>query len=274
MHPVERFFISLRHSDGLKNKKWLWDMVRPIYDKTVTVFGRQGLERNINGTDRILISPESRGLRETYEEACWKSMMEAVCEGDTVLDIGAFIGLYTVAFACRVGPRGRVIAFEPDEENYKLLLEHLRLNRVTDRVEAVPAAAGETEMIVQLSRDGSQTHVSKQDQQPDASVQCKTVDSVIGEAKINLVKIDVEGYEEHVVRGATKLLSDPLRKPRKLYIEVHPYAWHNHGTTDRSLLSLLRSFDYVARDLDGRPVERIERYGEIVCHLDGGREPE
>ncbi|HET6266671.1 MAG TPA: FkbM family methyltransferase [Acidobacteriota bacterium] len=245
-------------------------MVRPIYDKTVTVLGRQGLERNINGTDRILISPESRGLGEAYEEACWKSLMKEVREGDTVLDIGAFIGLYTIAFASRVGPTGRVIAFEPDPDNYRLLLEHLRLNGVAERVEAIHAAAGETVTIVQLSRDGSQTHVSTQGQ--DATVECKTVDSVIRDAKIDVVKMDVEGYEEHVVRGATKLLSDPQRKPRLMYIEVHPYAWPNHGTSDRSLLSLLRSFGYAAEDLNGESVERIDRYGEVVCRLSEGRE--
>ena len=75
----------------------------------------------------------------------------------------------------------------------------------------------------------------------------------------------MEGYEELVLEGARELLSDYLRKPRAIYIEVHPYAWPAVGTTSESLLDLLEEHAYAAYFLTGEPVEKIERYGEIVA---------
>jgi hypothetical protein len=72
-----------------------------------------------------------------------------------------------------------------------------------------------------------------------------------------------------VLQGARELLSDDLRKPRLIYVEVHPYAGSGPGTTSGSLLGLLHEHGYTAHFLSGDPVTKIERYGEIVAGVVG-----
>jgi hypothetical protein len=68
-----------------------------------------------------------------------------------------------------------------------------------------------------------------------------------------------------VLRGAKSLLRTPERKPRAVFIEVHPYAWASLGTNSDSLLRLLNEAGYRVQTLEGAPVRSIERYGEIVA---------
>ena len=142
MHIAERASIAIRHNPFLKRAGWLWDGVRPLYDQVIAYVGRNGLERIINGTDRILIAPEVRDLPETYEPDVWRSLMEEVRPGDIVADVGTFIGLYAIALAKRVEGTGRVIAFEPEERSFSILREHVKLNGVEERVELIRAAVG------------------------------------------------------------------------------------------------------------------------------------
>lgn len=271
MRSIERACIAIRHVEYLKGANWLWDGVRPLYDQVIAYIGRNGLERIINGTDRILIAPEARDLPEQYEPDVWRSLMEEVRPGDVVADVGTFIGLYTIALAKRVGGMGRVIAFEPDPGNFSILKEHVKLNGVEEKVDLIQAAAGAKNGYVNFISRLSESHVAtgsanETKENGSQKVKCITLDSIFAGQRLDLMKIDVEGYEEVVLRGASELLSDPARSPRAIYIEVHPFAWPGIGTTGESLLGFLAKFNYEARDLNSKRVERIEQYGEIVAY--------
>src|ERR1700716_4361008 len=114
MNPIEKASAWIRHLPLIERADWLWERVRPLYDRAVAHLGRKGLERLLNGSDRILVSPEARGTPETYEPDVWRVLMAEIRPGDTFVDVGAFIGLYAVAVGLRLGRRGRVVAFEPD----------------------------------------------------------------------------------------------------------------------------------------------------------------
>ena len=86
---------------------WLWNMVRPIYDSVVNTVARRGLERVMNGADRILIDPKYRALAEVYEPEVWTHLMSNVKSGDVIADVGAHIGLYALPLAKRVSTRSR-----------------------------------------------------------------------------------------------------------------------------------------------------------------------
>ena len=77
--------------------------------------------------------------------------------------------------------------------------------------------------------------------------------------------MDVEGFEENVLRGAEVLLSDNNRKPRTIFIEVHPYNWHLCGTTSDSLINSLTKNRYDVLDLKNQRVSKIDWYGEIIA---------
>lgn len=270
MHRSERFFLKVRHSAALEDLSWLWSAVRPIYDRITSITSRRGLERVINGTDRILISPEVRDLPETYEPDVWKCLMQEVQEGDTIVDVGAFRGLYAIALANRVGSAGHVIALEPDRVNFSILKKNVTLNSVGDRVETIQAAVGEKAGLVNFSSNLSESHITAASPtlpngNDSSTVKCITLDSLLESRSIDIMKIDVEGYEEKVLTGASEILGDPDRKPRAMFIEVHPFAWQEVGTTSESLLELLSNGGYEVLSLDGQPLRVIKEYGEIVA---------
>jgi FkbM family methyltransferase len=236
----------------------------------VELLAREGLERVINDTDRVLISPKYRGISEVYEPAVWHQLMQEVRPGDVVADVGAFIGMYTIALARRVGPTGKVLSFEPDPGNFAWLRKHVVLNGMSARVALIDAVVGASEGDVPFAIGRSlESRVADLVDTSKAAniemVRSTTLDAALGESRLDLLKIDVEGYEQAVLQGAAGLFSDDTRKPRSVFVEVHPYAWSRIGTTSRSLLRLLEDSGYAPLTLSGERLKCIEEYGEIVA---------
>jgi FkbM family methyltransferase len=269
MKTVEKVSTWLRHLPQLERADWLWDPLRPIYQRAVNQFGRNGLERIINGSDRILISPRARGVPEKYEPDVWRALMGELRAGDTFVDVGAFIGLYAIGVGLRLQGSGRVIAFEPDIHNFLLLQEHVRLNGLDGQVELHQAAVSDKDGKFQFLADGSsEARLVSSNRTDTTIVDVVMLDSAFEGKRIDILKIDVEGYEEIVLRGANRLLRTPGLKPRVIFIEVHPYAWAPLRTGSDSLLSLLNDAGYLVESLDGVPIRSIERYGEIVARTE------
>jgi FkbM family methyltransferase len=214
-----------------------------------------------------LISPRFRGITEIYEPEVWNHLMAEVQPGDIVADVGAFIGLYTIALAKRVGSSGKVVAFEPDPVNFAALKAHVELNGVSDWVELIQAAVSAQDGFVSFQTGrASESHISQVSGNGTRMVRCVRLDTIFSDRELDIIKIDVEGNEEEVLKGALNLLQDYRRSPRAIYIEVHPYAWPAIGSSSASLLALLAECNYRGFTLDGRRLEQIERYGEIVAH--------
>ncbi|HSS19401.1 MAG TPA: FkbM family methyltransferase [Pyrinomonadaceae bacterium] len=270
MNIEERIAFAIRHNRHLGNAQWLWNYVRPIYDRLSGFTGRKGLPRNINGTDKILVAPRWRMISEEYEPEVWRALLGEVRPGDVIADVGSYVGLYAVALAKRVGATGRVIAFEPESSNHQALKEHIELNKVVDRVTLVRAAVGDRRGFVEMSSNLDSSHVSGSvvtaTDSASAAVPCVTLDEFFADQKLDLLKIDVEGFEEKVLQGAASLLTDAARSPRVIFIEVHPYAWPDVGTTSESFLQRLGQFGYRVQELSGERTQRIENYGEVLAY--------
>ena len=265
MAMIERLTGAIRHNRALRNADGLWNLLRPTYNRWIgRLYGKRGLRRVINATDEVFLSPSQRNGSSVYEPDVWPRVMAALREGDTFVDVGAFVGLYAVACAKRVGPRGKVVAFEPNPENLRSLREHVVLNGVEDRVEirneAVGAAPGTTQIVL----NGIESRIASGDSAGFA-VPLVTLDLALPEAAVHVLKVDVEGFEEHVIAGARSLLTAPGRRPRAIFVEVHPFAWQSAGTTSASMLQILRECGYRAETLEGQPVSAIIEYGEIVA---------
>ncbi|MBI1761474.1 MAG: FkbM family methyltransferase [Acidobacteria bacterium] len=265
MHVAEKILLSVRHHKLFERAHWLWDGVRPLYDWAVSLTNKNGLQRIINESDRILILPRFRQMGEVYEPDVWQRLMSEIKPGDRVADVGAFIGLYTIAIAQRVGARGQVTAFEPDPINHLALQKHVSLNHLDNRVQCVKAAAGAIDGMVYFDAQGITGHVTESATSTTSSVTCVTLDGLFPKQRLDVLKIDVEGYEEHVLRGAAGLLSDAQRRPRVIYIEVHPYAWSEAGTTSDSLLGVLAEHGYDVEKINGEKVSFIDWYGEVIA---------
>jgi FkbM family methyltransferase len=265
MRSIEKWCLALRHNKYMDQADWAWNIIRPIYDGMVSLAGKHGLQRFMNGTDSILINPQFRCLGERYEPEVWRSLMKEIKPADTFADVGVFIGLYTIAVAKRVGSAGRVVGFEPDPSNYLAAREHVKLNQLEDRVELVQAAVGASDQSVWFKPGGDMAHVAAEPADGICEVECVTLDRIFADKRLDVLKIDVEGFEERVLQGADGLLKDAARCPRVIYVEAHPYAWPEIGTTSDSLLEILGSCDYEVRAVDGQPIETIATYGEIVA---------
>lgn len=139
-------------------------------------------------------------------------------EGDSFVDIGANVGLFSLYAAKKVGPKGTVISFEPSQITYNRLLENIQLNNLTN-VKAFKLGLSDKEAILELniSENGFEawnTFVQSKDSKfsRKEQVQVTSFDdflkaNAVDIDKITLIKLDVEGFEINVLKGATKLLS-------------------------------------------------------------------
>jgi FkbM family methyltransferase len=127
--------------------------------------------------------------------------------GDTVIDVGANIGNLALAAAVAVGPRGRVLAFEPHPRVFGYLSGNIALNHAV-HVRAYNLALGDRRGATSLSdgRADDQNKVLPGGQ--GLPVPIERLDEVFdGQSDVSLLKIDVEGYEKYVLWGAEAVLS-------------------------------------------------------------------
>ena len=183
MRTSEKLIFAIRHNKYLEDADRLWNSLRPAYNRLSGVTARKGLERLINRTDRVLVGPRWRMVPEEYEPKVWYQLMSEVKPGDVVADVGAYIGLYTIALAKRVGHAGRVVAFEPDPANFTALKEHVSLNSLMDRVEPRPeAVGGSTGKVKFAAHASSESSVMSSGEEPFAAdesmIDCVSLDHV------------------------------------------------------------------------------------------------
>ncbi|MGH9315331.1 MAG: FkbM family methyltransferase [Vicinamibacterales bacterium] len=151
--------------------------------------------------------------------------------GMTVIDVGANWGYFTLVAASIVGPRGRVIALEPEPRLFDLLEQNLRLNGLSHATALREAATDRASTMALHTFDencanwGVSSVVRAQPGAVATTVAGRPLDAVVrdaGLASIHLVKIDVEGHELEVLAG----MACGLRagRYRRLIVEWHPAA--------------------------------------------------
>ncbi len=188
-------------------------------------------------------------------DGTWEEMRfvlrELMAPGDIVFDCGAHHGTTAVLFALRAGPSGHVTAFEPHPGNVRIIEENVRLNRLSS-VRIEPKAIGARPQTVRL-RDRSNAAVAFGSRR-GFPVEMTTLDEHAAAAgrQPTFVKIDVEGYEADVLKGAKNVLAGLP----KLSIELHPRALPRYGSTFERLLELLPidRYDLWLLDSDAGPV--------------------
>lgn len=182
---------------------------------------------------------------------------------ETLIDIGANIGLMTLLGASVVGEKGRVIAFEPNPVVVERLRTHIRDNHL-NWVTIHDCALAEQESVMQLSvvdnACGCGTlraldHREQQNITQQANVQVKVGDKVLSDFiashKISLrpvtLKIDIEGYEIHALSGLTNFFDTV--EPAVLFEADETYL-KNAGGSARELLKFFWSRGYLTGELD------------------------
>jgi FkbM family methyltransferase len=143
--------------------------------------------------------------------------------GDTVIDVGAAFGFYTIISSKRVGLEGKVIAIEAQPDIYEMLNKNIELNQLTN-VTTLNFAAYSKESKLKIYSNYSVMTERANNKEKFVEVNANTLDTIIQktgikEDGINWIKIDVEGAEYEVLRGATSILSQS--KDIALLVEIH-----------------------------------------------------
>ncbi len=163
---------------------------------------------------------ELHAFREVFVLGVYERLPQfAPRAGGVVLDVGANIGLFSLRHA-RAG--ARVYAVEPHPEAFARLERNLAANGLGQRVTALPCALGAAEGWARL-RGGRATPLTRVIPDRSGAVRLRTLDALaaeLGLARIDLLKLDVEGAEVEVLRGARRVL--PMVE--RLVLEVHAPA--------------------------------------------------
>ena len=155
----------------------------------------------------------SLALYGEFSEGEIEVFRQVVHEGDCVVEVGANIGTHTLFFARHVGPRGAVVALEPQRIVFQTLCANLALNSVTNvqcRQQAAGATPGEICVpIPDYSRENNFGGLSLDGPPPRVPGELTpqvTIDS-LNLPRCNLLKVDVEGMERQVLEGATRTIA-------------------------------------------------------------------
>ena len=233
---MRSFLSELNQSSLWRRKVRLWDSVytAPTLDRLVSLhahrFGWMG-----------------------YAE---KRFLRSVVRDDSIVaDVGANQGLYTLWLA-RVATSGHVYAFEPDPDLFQCLEQNVRNNQLTN-ISTIRAAAGNCSGTLAFTTNGLNRGDNRIDAKvlPDKStqqVQAVTLDEILSHQRLDVLKVDVQGFEIEVLLGAQKTLQ--ANPAVTIVFEFWPYGLRQAGHQPIELWDLLQEagFSIAALGHNGR----------------------
>ena len=183
-----------------------------------------------------------RAFKAYADKAERQLLIKTLSAGDVVVDAGANIGIYSQFLSRCVGGTGVVHAFEPSTENFK------RLRSATRRVANVrlsQAAVGECSgrsslyLSDKLNVD-HRTYMTEEESRHAVPIDIIALDDYFSPGqRVDLIKMDIQGYELHALRGANRVLAD--NPDLKLLVEFWPYGLKQAGSKWVELLNTLQS---------------------------------
>ncbi len=205
------------------------------------------------GSRPFRVDPSLRRWNFEAEDSTLEVIEEFLQEGDTCIDVGANFGLHTLFSASCVGKSGKVFAFEPVPANLELLNYHMKVNHFDARTKVIANAVSNDpaqEIAFSIPEDGLTVTASLNAENGGVRVaNCRLDDFDFGDSRIRFMKIDVEGAELEVLRGATLLIAE--QKPTVL-LEVHPIDLRNFGASEEDVIHIVESIGYSGTRLPGK----------------------
>ena len=203
----------------VRNRPWLSERVWP--ENRVLRFDGYLNEFTVDVDTRFPI--ERTMLSGTYEPESISVIRRMVPRGGTCFDVGANIGALTLAMAQRVGPAGRVFAFEPGPSPRARLMANLALNpRLAEIVSVHDVALSDREQELKWREEEHNPGNASCLNEAGEMVHAEAIDRLVsrlGIRRLDFVKIDVEGMEVEVIRGG----ADTWRRLRPaIYYETMP----------------------------------------------------
>ena len=161
-------------------------------------------------------------------------------EGDTFIDVGAYIGYYSLLAQEAVGASGLVIAFEPYPKNYRKLLRNITLNSYANIIPEKMAVI-EREGIASLFADDIMCRYTATNKAKGIAVKITSLDKYFEGHGIvpNVIKTDVEGGEYSVLKGMKKTME---KYYPTIICEIHPSELKSLRIEPKNLFELLKGY--------------------------------
>lgn len=190
-------------------------------------------------------------------------------EGDIFVDIGANLGYHTLTAAKRVGPSGKIYAFEPEPKNFKLLQKNIETNNYTDRCELIRKGISNKTDKEKLYIDpynygghalfdhfqkpevflGAQASKNIPSRNNFIEVEVVALDTFLGKnKKVNVIKMDIEGAEALALQGMIETLK--ANNEIAVFSEFSPSAMSMLGSDPKKFLETFASLGFEIFNLD------------------------
>jgi FkbM family methyltransferase len=193
-------------------------------------------------TDQMIAASVLAGV--PHEPAVWAALEPLLRPDATFVDVGANVGLFALPAARCVGPGGRVVAVEPFGDNVQLLCWAVARNAFQN-VDVLPFAASDRRGVIAIvTRQSTTNTYTPPDHEIRPGTPCAPMapldELLAGLARIDVVKIDVEGYEPAVLAGFERLLA---RHRPTLLVEFGPFGLDaNFGVSPVGLADRLLTY--------------------------------
>jgi FkbM family methyltransferase len=201
--------------------------------------------------------------------------IEHAAEGMTLLDIGSHYGLFTLAALHYGGPDAQVVAVDPSRGVKRIFEANLQLAGVKNRVCFIEAAMGAQEgFLNMLSTDaaGEEMFIPSQKRSDSISIPMVTISKVVeGMSRSPAhLKIDVEGYEEEVIKGGLPFIAE---KRPIIFLELHGEMMRASGKSPLAVLRMLTGLGYQlqegGRKIDAEDAASKDLY-RLICKVEPG----
>lgn len=216
---------------------WLLPIINKLKPKSIMIHGNKlYVDSKDSVVSEVLIS-EGR-----WEDYLTKTIKKYLEKGNIVIDVGAHIGYYSTYMARLVGKTGKVYAFEPEPHNFKLLERNVKENKFSNIIlenKAVSDHVGKSYLYLNEKSTGDNRIFYSNDNREKIVVDLITLDEYFKniKKKVDLIKIDVQGVDLKVLKGAKKILDS--NKHIKIAVELYPEGLRLAGDNDENLLKFL-----------------------------------
>lgn len=206
-----------------------------------------------------------------YKDLGHEKLMELIKPNNIIIDVGANYGTTILQFASLIGGNGRVFGFEPDPTNFEICNQNIKLNLFKNiLVENLGLGNQQitTSLVVDTDSNRGGNRISNNINNKEAHLinVVKFDDWILQKniSKIDLIKIDVEGYELEVLKGAEQSIKK--FKPI-LFIELDDNNLKLQNSSAKELISFLINLDYnIINSLTDKKVNLSDNF--INCHFD------
>ncbi|HEY5550183.1 MAG TPA: FkbM family methyltransferase [Candidatus Saccharimonadales bacterium] len=186
------------------------------------------------------------GSEKSYEPLSIELWEQLVHRGDVVCDVGAHHGIYSLV-AAHSGKTEAVYAYEPAKENIAFLRNNARLNKLDKQITARSVALSNKvgEVRLQITEASDNANIKGHPNSPTirtVKVKTSTLDADFANSKLDLIKIDTDGYEPYILDGAVKTFKN--NPQLRMLIEINPKCLKRNGYEPLIFLERLKGLRF------------------------------